>query len=51
MDWLVFFGFMTMVLSPCVVAMATGLTDGADLGVRDPSEPHFEGSDGIYIKG
>lgn len=49
MDWLVFFGFMMMVLSPCVVALATGVTDGADLGVRDLAEPRFEAFAAPYL--
>ena len=48
-DFLVILGFLAMVLSPCVVAMATGIPTGAELGVRDPSEPVDTDSDTPYI--
>jgi hypothetical protein len=38
-DFCVLLGFLAILLSPCFVAMATGVHGGADLGSRDPSEP------------
>ncbi len=51
MDLFVIFTFFAMVLSPCFVAMATGIPTGAELGTRDPSEPGFTDSDNLYIPG
>jgi hypothetical protein len=48
-DILVIFIFLTMVLAPCLVAMATGIPTGAELGARDPSEPRYADSDHPYI--
>ena len=50
-DFLVILAFFAMVLSPCFVAMATGIPAGAELGVRDPSEPGPSDSDQLYIPG
>jgi hypothetical protein len=50
-DILVILAFLAMVLSPCIVAMATGIGTGAELGVRDPSEPRPTDEDFRYIPG
>jgi hypothetical protein len=51
MDLLTIMTFFAMILSPCLVAMSTGIATGAELGVRDPSEPGFADSDYLYIPG
>ena len=43
-DILVVFAFLAMVITPCIVAMENGVTDGAELGVRDEAEPRHESS-------
>jgi hypothetical protein len=48
---LVAFAFLAMVLAPCLVALMNGVCDGAELGVRDPSEPRHQDSDHVYIPG
>jgi hypothetical protein len=50
-DLLVILAFFAMVLSPCIVAMATGIPNGAELGVRDPSEPGCSDAEHLYIPG
>ena len=37
-DVFVALAFMTMVITPCVVALRSGVVTGADLGVRDLAE-------------
>jgi hypothetical protein len=51
MDLFVIVLFFAMLLSPCFVALATGIPTGAELGVRDPSEPGFAESEQFYIPG
>ncbi len=48
-DLLVLLVFLAMVLAPCFVAMSTQIPTGADLGVRDASEPRFSDSDVPFI--
>jgi hypothetical protein len=50
-DLLVILVFFAMVLSPCFVALSTGIPTGAELGVRDPSEPGKEDFNTRYIPG
>ena len=38
LDLLTVLAFLMMVISPCLVAMRTGVADGSDLGVKDLSE-------------
>lgn len=48
-DWFVLLGFIAMILAPCLVAMSTGVPYGAELGVRDLTEPRFEDLDKSFI--
>ena len=48
-DLSVLFAFFAMILSPCLVALHTGVGVGADLGSRDESESRFADSDRIFI--
>lgn len=51
MDLFVLALFFAMLFSPCLVALATGIPTGAELGVRDSSEPGCAESEQVYIPG
>jgi hypothetical protein len=50
-DLLTALSFIAMILAPCVVAMGTGVAEGAELGVRNPAELEARRSHRAYIPG